>query len=268
VNRGLIFDIRRFCVHDGPGIRTTVFFKGCPLTCWWCHNPESQDFKSEQSIRKHLLSGESFERKETTGSFMSVDEVVNEVERDRAFYEESDGGVTLSGGEPLMQDAFLYELLRELKGRNIHTALDTSGYSTSKTMQLISGFTDLFLYDLKPMDDSLHKRYTGVSNRQIHENLKELIRSGKKIILRIPVIPGITDTPDNLERLTAFISGLEPKENILEIDLLPYHAAAREKYVKFNKQNRLAHLHSLKREDLDVLKSAFEITGLTVKRGG
>ena len=199
---------------------------------------------------------------------MTVKEVVKEVIRDREFYEESGGGVTISGGEPLMQEAFLLELLKAFNSRNIHTALDTCGYSSAKTMQLISGYVDLFLYDLKPIEEKIHQKYTGVSNKQIHENLKTLIGSGKKIILRIPVIPGITDTTDNLESLTAFISGLEPKENILEIDLLPYHAAAREKYIKFNKRNRLAHLHSMRREDLDAMKSVFEITGLPVKAGG
>jgi pyruvate formate lyase activating enzyme len=268
VNKGLIFDIRRFSVHDGPGIRTTVFFKGCPLTCWWCHNPESQDFKSEQSIRKHLLSGEKFERSETTGRFMTVEEVVDEVVRDREFYEESGGGVTLSGGEPLMQEAFLLELLKALKKKNIHTVLDTCGHAGQKSIMLVSSLVDLFLYDLKVMDESLHVKYTGVSNRLILENLKTLVRSGKKIILRIPVIPGITDTPENLRLLMVFFDNLGPKEHIVEIDLLPYHAAAKEKYIKFNKRNKLPHLNTLTKDDLTSLKKELESAGIPVKVGG
>jgi pyruvate formate lyase activating enzyme len=267
VNKGLIFDIRRFSVNDGPGIRTTVFFKGCPLSCWWCHNPESQDFKSEQSVRQHFLSGKKFERSETTGRFMTVREVVDEVMKDRVFYEESGGGVTLSGGEPLMQEAFLIELLKAFQSLNIQTTLDTCGYAFLKTLEMISPLVDIFLYDLKVMEESLHKKYTGVSNTRILENLKFLVSQGRKIILRIPVIPGITDTPENLEILTAFISGLEPKENIMEINLLPYHASAREKYIKFNKKNRLVHLPSLLLEELNRVKKALEPAGIEIRTG-
>ncbi|MEI6455940.1 MAG: glycyl-radical enzyme activating protein [bacterium] len=268
MNKGLIFDIRRFSVHDGPGIRTTVFFKGCPLRCWWCHNPEGQDFKSEQSIRKHLLSGEKFERSETTGRFMTAEEVVDEVMRDREFYEESGGGVTLSGGEPLIQESFLIELLSVFNNNGIHTTLDTCGYASQQSMINVARWVDLFLYDLKLMDEMMHFNYTGISNRLILENLKVLVGLGKRIILRIPVIPGITDTPDNLEKISGLISGLGSKENILEIDLLPYHSAAKEKYLKFNKRNKLVNLHSMTRDDLVPVKMALEPIGLLVKIGG
>jgi len=279
VNSGLIFDIRRFSVHDGPGIRTTVFFKGCPLACWWCHNPESQDFKSEQSIKKLVLSGKKFERKETTGTFMTAEKVFQEIERDRIFYEESDGGVTFSGGEPLMQEAFLFELLKLCKSEGIHTSLDTSGYATNTAIKHISKLVDLFLYDIKLMDDTLHRKYTGVSNKSILENLRFLFQTGNNIILRFPVVPGITDTSENIRLLVEYIKMLQDeiphgqfvrpdKKSALEIDLLPYHIIAKGKYHRFNKSNKLQHLSPMKIEELEPIKQKFEAIGMLVKLGG
>lgn len=282
--KGLIFDIRRFTVHDGPGIRTTVFFKGCPLSCWWCHNPESQDFKSENSIRNLVLEGMKFKHTETTGNFMTVDEVMAEMERDRIFYEESGGGVTFSGGEPMMQESFLFALLQAAKSKGIHTALDTSGYANPKAMQHIAPLVDLFLYDLKIMDDALHRKYTGVSNKMILENLKFLYGSGKQVILRFPVIPGITDTPENIGQIKEFISTLKghkvtesedhhftpsPHHQLpLLIHLLPYHSTAKEKYRRFCKTNQLEGVHDLSKEDLLPLVKEFEQLGLQVFTGG
>lgn len=292
--KGLIFDIRRFTVHDGPGIRTTVFFKGCPLSCWWCHNPESQDFKSEKSIRNLVLEGMKFKHTETTGNFMTVDEVMAEVERDRIFYEESGGGMTFSGGEPMMQESFLFALLHAAKSKGIHTALDTSGYANPKAMQHIAPLVDLFLYDLKIMDDTLHRKYTGVSNKMILENLKFLYGSGKQVILRFPVIPGITDTPENIGQIKEFISTshispltthdsplptphsplttphspLPTHDSPLTIHLLPYHSIAKEKYRRFCKTNQLEGVHDLSKEDLLPLVKEFEQLGLQVFTGG
>ncbi len=194
--QGLIFDIKRFAIHDGPGIRTTIFFKGCPLECWWCHNPESRNPEQETVIREHKLNGEVFEIREVTGRRMSVSEVLREIEKERMFMDESGGGVTLSGGEPLMQPAFCLALLRECRSAGIHTTLDTTGCVSKKIMTEVMAFVDLFLYDLKHMQENIHKKYTGVGNKLILKNLKFLHESGKNIILRLPVVPGVNDLMD------------------------------------------------------------------------
>jgi pyruvate formate lyase activating enzyme len=267
VIKGLIFDIRRFTIHDGPGIRTTVFFKGCPLSCWWCHNPESQDFKSEQSIRNLVLEGKKFRHTETTGQFMTVGEVMAEVEKDRVFYEESGGGVTFSGGEPMMQEPFLYALLQASKAQGLHTTLDTSGYASLKAMQHIAPLVDLFLYDLKIIDDDLHRKFTGVSNKIILENLRSIVDSGKQVFLRFPVVPGITDTPENIRQVKFFITTLS-HQHITTLNLLPYHSIAKEKYRRFCKSNQMAEVQDLRREDILPLKNEFEQIGLQVFIGG
>ena len=276
MNNGLIFDIRRFCVHDGPGIRTTIFFKGCPLSCWWCHNPESRDAAIENSVKHLSLDGKKFERIETTGKWMSAEEVIQEVERDRIFYDESEGGVSFSGGEPLLQEAFLVELMKKCRQRGINTTLDTSGYATKETMAHVSKWVDLILFDLKLMNDQLHLKYTGVSNVPVLENLKFLVKAGNNIILRFPVIPGITDTAENISKMKTFI--VEEMMNVqsykvtesqsLQLSLLPYHSMAGDKYRRFCKTNHLKGLPDLKPEDLLPLKQEFEAIGLKVNVGG
>ncbi len=292
MNKALIFDIRRFSVHDGPGIRTTVFFKGCPLSCWWCHNPESRDVHAEKSIKHLSLGGRKFEQEETTGKWMSVDEVMHEVKQDRVFYDESGGGVTFSGGEPMLQETILLELLRACRQQGIHTTLDTSGYTSRQFMELISGWVDLFLYDLKIVNEEMHMRYTGVSNQSILENLTFLVHSEKNVILRFPVIPGITDTTENIRDIKQFITNnLKIKylkkiintsayQHIItsahqhvstsarQLSLLPYHSMAREKYRRFCKSNFLEGLPDLKPADLITLKAEFESIGLQVNIGG
>jgi len=269
VTDGLIFDIRRFSVHDGPGIRTTVFFKGCPLQCWWCHNPESQEFKSEHSVKKRHMAGREFLQNETTGKFMSVSDVLGEVIRDRLFYDESGGGVTLSGGEPMMQEGFLFSLLSGARKEGVHTCVDTSGYANKQAIAHISPLTDLFLYDLKIMDESLHRHYTGVSNKTILLNLDFLLRAGKKVIIRFPVIPEITNTPPNISDIIQFLAPYRPILSYpLEINLLPYHAMAKGKYQRFGKDNKLQGLPALQAGELIPIRRAFEEAGLTVKIGG
>lgn len=278
MTKGLVFEIRRFCVHDGPGIRTTLFFKGCPLSCWWCHNPESQDFKPEISVKKLALSGNLFEKTETTGSFMTVNEVMAVIERDRIFYDESNGGVTFSGGEPLMQERFLKELLIRCKQKKLHTAIDTSGYASPTTFDRVSRLADLFLYDLKLAEDALHRKYTGVSNRLILRNLEALIKSGKAVMLRFPVVPGITDTEENVFETKAIINSLirlrklhnsqMGEQNILQINLLPYHSMAREKYRRFCKTNLLNEIPDLSVDQLLPLKKEFETLEIPVHLGG
>jgi pyruvate formate lyase activating enzyme len=224
--QGVIFDIKRFALHDGPGIRTTVFFKGCPMKCPWCHNPESQKKCPERVTNNG--------KKEIIGKKRSVVEVMNEIEKEVVFYDESRGGVTFSGGEPLVQPQFLKALLQECHKRDIHTTLDTTGYVSPKTFKSIVDQVDMFLYDLKIMDEQNHIRCTGVSNRPVIENLEILSKKGKKVIIRFPVIPGITDTEKNIKAVGTFVSSLK---NINEIDLLPYHHTAEGKYRRLKKEN-------------------------------
>lgn len=202
---------------------------------------------------------------------MTVEEVMAEVEKDHVFYDESGGGVTFSGGEPMMQEPFLYALLRAAKGKGLHTALDTSGYASPKAMQHIAPFADLFLYDIKIVDDGLHRKFTGVSNKTILENLKFLFDSGKQIILRFPVVPGITDTPENIREIKSVINRLQSHrvtESHLQINLLPYHSIAKEKYRRFCKINKLEGMPDLKKESLVTLQQEFEQMGLRVVMGG
>ena len=263
--KGIIFSFKRFSVHDGPGIRQTVFFKGCPLTCWWCHNPESQDIKTEKALRKNILDGIAYHQEETIGKLMTVPEVMDEITKDLIFYDESGGGVTFSGGEPLMQHHFLGEILDVCKQSGIHTAVDTTGFASSKVFRKIAAKADLFLYDLKHIDDEAHKKYTGVSNKPILENLKYLNENGKKVIVRFPVIPGINDTEENISAMKAF---LKPLKNIREISLLPYHNIANHKYEKIKMDNKMAGIKPLQKQDVYGLKREFENEGFTVSIGG
>ena len=252
---GIIFDIKRFALHDGPGIRTTVFFKGCPLRCWWCQNPESIRTLPEK-IKTNSLSA-SYNKsceEEMFGREYSVEEVMKEVLKDRIFYDESGGGVTFSGGEPMMQNNFLKELLINCKNNYIQTAVDTSGYFPSRFIDEIYDFTDLFLFDIKLIDDELHKKFTDVSNKLILENLKHLANLGEKVILRIPLIPGITDTEENLVAISSVASTLK---NIKRIDLLPYNEIAESKYKRLNKPSSLGALKSQSETELNNIKSVF-----------
>ncbi|OYT13869.1 MAG: hypothetical protein B6I19_02890 [Bacteroidetes bacterium 4572_114] len=165
--RGIVFDIKRFAIHDGPGIRTTIFLKGCPLKCWWCHNPESQDIKTFTDVKTIVLDGAPFEKQEEIGKLMSVEELLEIIEKESVFYDESGGGVTFSGGEPLLQHEFLLEILKALKQKNIHTTVDTCGFAKWEIFEQIIDYTDLFLYDLKHIDQKKHKLFTGADNKQM-----------------------------------------------------------------------------------------------------
>lgn len=264
--KGLIFDIKRFAVHDGPGIRTTIFFKGCPLGCWWCHNPESRNPEPETVIRDQPVNGKIFHEKETVGEWMTLSRVMEEIRKERVFMETSDGGVTLSGGEPLLQHDFALELLAACKREGIHTALDTTGYTSKK---ILTGFlekTDLFLYDLKHLDDAVHLKYTGVSNKTILENLRLLDKEEAQIILRFPVIPGINNDQDHLKELIGFLKKETPR--IKRIDLLPYHNIAGHKYQKFNLPNRMKGVEEPGEKAVQDLKLTLEKEGFDVKTGG
>ncbi len=298
---GLIFDIRRYAVHDGPGIRTTVFLKGCPMGCWWCHNPESQSSEVELIFRETRCShcGECInacpqgaitwmvdlpatdysicihcgtcaevcptQARELIGRAWTVSDAMTLIRRDVAFYDESNGGVTLSGGEPLYQPAFTTALLRACKAEDLHTALDTSGFSPWKTLDDLRTYVDLFLYDIKLMDDNLHRQYTGVSNRLILDNLQRLAGFGHKLILRVPLIHGITDGEDNIRAIVELAQSLP---NIQRVDLLPYHDAARLKYQRLGLEYPLPPSTALDEERLASLVQILQNYQIDTRIGG
>ena len=223
--KGMIFNIQRFCINDGPGIRTTVFFKGCPLHCQWCHNPESHFCNIEVMYENG--------KEEICGTYMSVEEVMAEVEKDIVFYNNSGGGLTVSGGEPLMQFDFVYELLKQAKQNGIHTCIETCGFIKTEDILKISEFTDIFLYDWKLTNDELHKEYTGVRNQLIKHNLMAIDSIGKKIVLRCPIIPNVNDTEEHFCGLANIANALK---NILTIEIEPYHSLGNNKYKKLGKK--------------------------------
>mgnify|MGYP002350140691 CR=1 FL=1 len=258
---GVVFDIKRFTLHDGPGIRTTVFLKSCPLRCLWCHNPESQGPVIVNEKRNIGLLLPAF-----GGRKMDVNEIMEIVIADRDFYAESGGGVSFSGGEPLAQPYFLENLLKASKANGLHTVVDTSGYAPACDLEKIASHTDLFLFDLKLASDESHLKYCGVSNKTILENLYLLDRIKKAYWLRFPVIPGITDTPENLTGIKQIMDSLTPV--CKQIHLLPYHAIAAHKYEKLDRINPLHGLKSLEKHDLASLKSQMEQWGWKVVLGG
>lgn len=263
--QGLVFDIRSFAVHDGPGIRQTVFLKGCPLRCLWCHNPESQVYACETIQRPRKIGRSAMIKEETVGSWMSVDEVVETITKDIPFFEESGGGVTLSGGEPLMQADFSVDVLKTLKKLGLRTALDTCGHAPPEVFRAVIPFTDLFLYDLKLADPEAHIRYTGVSNELIINNLMMLSKTDKEITIRIPLIPGITDGQENLQGLRDIISCLP---NINRIDLLPYHPIAHNKYKHLGKTNPFPNKKGYDAELVQQIKAFFHNLAPVVSIGG
>lgn len=264
--KALIFDIKRFAIHDGPGIRVTVFFKGCPLGCWWCHNPESRSQKPQIVMREQKLNGRTFRVQELVGREISANHLMQEILKEKAFMDESGGGVTFSGGEPLLQTEFLIEMMKHCREQGIHTALDTTGYASKDIMRKVMSWPDLFLYDLKHLDDDIHKKYTGVSNKLILDNLKLIHDSGKDVVIRFPVIPGINDDKAHVEALKFFFKKELPQ--IRRLDLLPYHNIARHKYEAFSIPDKMRSVDEQKKEDLEKLKAAFKEGGLDVSIGG
>ena len=229
--KATIFEIKRFAVHDGDGIRTTVFFKGCPLRCVWCHNPEGLTATPQIANYSHKCIGcgeckkESFTPEDCLGDAtvlygkeVTVDELLPLLLEDRDFYEASGGGVTLSGGECLMQADFCAELLKRLKAEKIHTAVDTCGFAPRAALDKVVPYTDVFLYDLKAYDEDVHIKCTGQSNKIILENLAYLNSLEKKIEIRIPYVPDHND--GQIEKIARF---LVPLQNITKIRVLPYH---------------------------------------------
>lgn len=266
MKKGLIFDLKRFAMHDGPGIRMTVFFKGCPLRCWWCHNPEGMQ-KGEQTVVRENRIGSRIVScgTEEVGNSYSVDRLLAEIKKDVIFYDDSGGGVTFSGGEPLLQSEFLEAVLKRCREMEIHTAVDTSGFASLETVQRIAGLTDLFLFDIKLVNEEKHLLYTGVSNRKIMENLRWLVSENRNLVIRFPVIPGITETGENIEELKKLLQELK---GIRQLSLLPFHNIAAGKYERFGMENRFASKESMTREHLEPLKAELESLDLEVTIGG
>lgn len=262
--QGIIFDIKKYAIHDGPGIRVTIFFKGCPMRCWWCHNPEGQSNTVETILKKRLADSESnkyLEKEEIVGRVVTVIEVMNEIKKDIIFMEQSNGGVTFSGGEPLLQIEFLNELLRECKKLNLHTTIDTAGCVPFDNFLKIIDNVDLFLYDIKILDESKHRKFTGFSNHQIMSNLSALVKLKKSIIIRIPIIPTINDNEKDIIQFGEFFT----EQQIRKVELVPYHNLGIEKYNQLQKINQLKDIPKPQIEDLEKIKLKLESFGLAVK---
>jgi pyruvate formate lyase activating enzyme len=302
---GMIFDIKKYSINDGPGIRTTVFLKGCPLDCWWCHNPESKSSKPELMVRANrcvrcaecvgacplgainpLPNPSSQGRgamttnrticdncgicaetcyngaRELLGREMTVAQVMREIERDVPFFDQSKGGVTFSGGEPLLQRKFLAEVLRACRAHDIHTVVDTSGFASWEVIDGIRGDVNLFLYDLKSMNDKRHKHYTGVSNTLILENLQRLSVVGAKCVVRIPLIPGVNDDEENLLASGEFLARLK---SLVAVDLMGYHEIAKGKYEALGMEYRLPEMKAPSAEKMQLAAKMLEDFGLNVK---
>ena len=265
--KGLIFSVKRYSIHDGPGIRVTFFMKGCPLSCRWCHNPEGISPLPETVMITEKVGEREFEKKEEVGNYYTVADILNILDKERIFMTHSDGGVTFSGGEPMMQHEFLLEALKACKENGYHTAVDTSGYSSPENFKEIIPFTDLFLFDLKHLNDAKHLEYTGVSNAVIIDNLKMIIESRSRVMIRIPVVPGFNDDNDHLERLKLFINEHKTR-HLKKINLLPFHKIGSSKYGRFNLPYRMDYVPQPSSERMRELKEFFSGTGVKVKTGG
>lgn len=298
---GTIFDLVKYSIHDGPGIRTTVFLKGCPLTCHWCHNPESQKMVPEIMLRagrcikcgdcftvcsNKAISGVSGKlrttgskcmtcgkcvavcstgAREIAGRRITVKETMQEIEKDAIFYGESGGGVTFSGGEPFSQPEFLYALLVSCKDKGFHTAVDTAGFVETEVLLRVGREVDLFLYDLKIMDDKMHKKYTGVSNELILKNLQELATFHENINVRFPLIPSINDDDENIAQTCEFVASLK---GMVNISILPYHSTGVGKYKRLKRENKFSQPGTPSAEKINRIKEKLAKYGLKVTIGG
>jgi len=299
---GRIFDIKRYSIHDGPGIRTTVFLKGCGLHCLWCHNPESIAAGPDLmhwpgrcvrcyscvaacplgAISKDAAGAVGIDRAkcdlcgkcaaacptdamQIVGREMSVDEVMAEVEKDRIFYEQSGGGITLSGGDPLVQAEFAGAVLDAARARGLHTALDTAGLSPGGPFERLARRADLVLYDLKVIDAARHEAFTGVSNAAILDNLRRLAAAGPEVWIRIPLVRGVNDDEDNIGRTIALLGSLG---KVRRVGLLPYHAGGLDKACRIGQGSHFRKFEAPPEERLTAIEAAFRAAGFDVKRGG
>jgi pyruvate formate lyase activating enzyme len=300
--RGVVFNIQRFSIHDGPGIRTTVFLKGCSLRCGWCSNPESIRLSPEIITRdiKCIRCGKCIEACsqqaitiventrtiqwekcnycmkcaevcpsgaiKAVGRYMNVAEVLDSVVRDASYYRRTGGGMTLSGGEPLVQWQFALKLLQEAKRRGLHTALDTTGYTDWEILDEILNFTDLVLYDVKHPNSARHREATGVPNERILDNLRKTVaKPGLKVWVRHPVIPQFSDSEEELEELCKLILTLKP--SVEKISLLPYHKFGELKYAAMGKVYPWKGIPTISDEQIGELKKLVESHGIKVDVG-
>ncbi|WP_368552622.1 glycyl-radical enzyme activating protein [Enterococcus faecalis] len=247
-NKACIFNIQKFSIHDGPGIRTVVFFKGCPLNCFWCSNPESQYGKPEQmwDTKKKDFT--------TVGEYKSLSEIVEEVMKDEPFYEESGGGVTLSGGEVLYQATFATELLRQLKEKGIHTASETTGFAKEDVFKKYIEQVDILYFDVKHHDDEQHQKGTGVSLKLILKNLAYALEVHPNLVVRIPVIPNFNDGPKNAVSFATLFN----KMGVKKVELLPFHQFGEKKYAFLNRAYAMQDIPQLHTEDLTYFKNIFD----------
>lgn len=299
--KGTVFNIQKFCINDGPGIRTTVFLKGCPLSCLWCHNPESKAAKPElmYDVRKCIMCGKCatvcpsgchsfseekghiFDREkciscgkceevcyssalEMAGKLREAEDVIAEVMKDKAFYDNSGGGMTLSGGEPMLQFDFAYELFRLAKEKGLHTCIETCGYAPSENYRKIAPLVDIFLFDYKETDPLRHKEYTGVTNELILDNLRMLDEMGAKTVLRCPIIPTLNDREDHFKGIADTANSLK---NVLEINIEPYHPLGSGKSAMLGKKYALDELTFPSDDTVkEWIEKISKMTSLTVKK--
>lgn len=291
MERGLAFNVQRFSVHDGPGLRTTVFLKGCPARCPWCHNPESQSHAPELlTFPEHCIDCGTCRTvcphgtdpaectacgtcadacpanaRQLAGEEMSVDEVMELVTRDRVFYEESGGGVTFSGGEPFAQPAFLRALLIAAKREGLSTAVDTCGFAGRGLLLELAPLVDLFLYDLKMLDPERHLRVIGVPLAPILSNLEALAKTSRAVWLRVPIVPSFTDHDADLDAIARLAASLR---SVRQVSLLPYHATGAGKFRRLHKDYELAHIAPPDRDRMEHIAGLFRARGLDARIGG
>ncbi|WP_349679315.1 trans-4-hydroxy-L-proline dehydratase activase [Clostridium sp. UBA4395] len=303
MNLPKIINIQKYSIHDGNGIRTTIFFKGCPLSCLWCHNPESQNYSEELMYNEEECTGcmacidicpqraISKEEKcvvtdkikcdlckkcidycvnnarEIVGKEYTAAQLVKEAEKDRMFYEESSGGITLSGGEVMTQNMdYIEELLKKLKKKGYNIAIDTCGQAPYENYNRILKYVDTFLYDIKLMDNEKHIKYIGKSNNLILENLRKLSEAGANINIRIPLVEGVNADDESIEELIKF---LKNNINVHKINLLPYHNTGKSKYERLQKVYEGVNFEAPSKERLETIKGKFEKAGfINIKIGG
>jgi pyruvate formate lyase activating enzyme len=291
----VIFNIQRFSIHDGPGIRTVVFFKGCPLSCRWCHNPESQNFGldvlySAERCRlcaacvahcphhaivraedQMLLTDDcvrcgtcvdfcSAEARAIAGRFLTVRQILDEIERDTVFYDESGGGVTFSGGEPLRHPEILEVLLHKCRARRIHSAIETCGAAPREAVLRLCSHADIVLYDLKLIDSDRHREYTGAPNRNILENLVALAAVHHNLVVRVPLVPGVNDRPADAGDFRRFLAGIRFRR----LDIVPYHRVGVGKYRRLGREYLLEDTQPPSEEEMAELAATLEAAGIPV----
>lgn len=254
--KGRIFDIQRFSVHDGPGVRTIVFLKGCFLRCRWCCNPESQSYEIQEMEQGGKIK--------TIGRDVTAREVLEIVEKDRIYYRRSGGGLTLSGGECLAQPEFALALLKGANEMGINTAVETTSFAAYEVIEKLLPYIDTYLMDIKHINPDKHREFTGKDNGLILENARRLAKEAKRLIIRVPVIPTFNDTPEEIYAIASYAKEIGAGE----IHLLPYHRLGTDKYKGLGREYLMGHVDLLSKEKIEELENVAKSTGLTVKIGG